>query len=809
MMNVLSSVFRDVRYSVRTLRATPAFTAGAVLTIALTIGTTTAMFSVVYAVLLRQLPYENVERVFWIWSDQSGSDRAPFNVPDFLDYRRSTQTLSGFAGFFAYSANLSDEAAAERVQGIRATGNLFDVLGAHARIGRLLELNDEQPGAEQVVVLAAPFWVRRFGGDPAILGRTIRLNSEEYTVVGVMAAGFAMPIRDVEFVLPFAPEQDPRRGARNSLNFIIGAGRLGPQMSESQARSDLTGIARRLQQQFPVENARKRGVRLIPVLDGIAGPFRAALITVFAAVAAVLLIACANLANLMLTRATGRRRDVAVQLALGSSRAKVVRQVLVEAMLVGLSGGALGVLIARWGVDAIVALAPAAMPRSEEIRIDIAVLIFSLCVSLLAAVLFGVIPAFASARVDARESLQGSGRGSTAGGRRVRDALVSSEVALALVLLIVMTMLAKSFANVQKVAPGFDSTQVLSARLTLPAKRFDSRDAIVTFQQALRRELSALPVVTSTGAISLLPLSGLIARVPFTVAGRAIERERVPIAQFRTVSAGYFEAAGIPLHRGRTFSEADTRATRAVAVVNDELARRWLDGLEPIGARLLVDDNDGTPRPVDVIGVVGNVQQMALDAAPTWDLYLTYPQIHPDNVGAATANMFWIVRTADDPVNLVSGFARAVRRVDPEVVAAPIRPLDQYLSDAMASRRFSLSLMSAFALAALALAVTGIYAVAMYSVSQRGREFAIRSALGAQRNDLMFLVLRQAVAPALTGIALGLAAALVTTRALSSMLFGLSSTDPLTFVLVPLALLLVSLLACLAPGWKASNSFVR
>ena len=423
--------------------------------------------------------------------------------------------------------------------------------------------------------------------------------------------------------------------------------------------------------------------------------------------------------------------------------------------------------------------------------------------------LFGVIPAFASARVDARESLQGSGRGSTAGGRRVRDALVSSEVALALVLLIVMTMLAKSFANVQKVAPGFDSTQVLSARLTLPAKRFDSREAIVTFQQALRRELSALPVVTSTGAISLLPLSGLIARVPFTVAGRAIERERVPIAQFRTVSAGYFEAAGIPLHRGRTFSEADTRATRAVAVVNDELARRWLDGLEPIGARLLVDDNDGTPRPVDVIGVVGNVQQMALDAAPTWDLYLTYPQIHPDNVGAAAANMFWIVRTADDPVNLVSGFARAVRRVDPEVVAAPIKPLDQYLSDAMASRRFSLSLMSAFALAALALAVTGIYAVAMYSVSQRGREFAIRSALGAQRNDLMFLVLRQAVAPALTGIALGLAAALVTTRALSSMLFGLSSTDPLTFVLVPLALLLVSLLACLAPGWKASNSFVR
>ena len=810
MVNFLSSLLRDLRYSLRTLRKTPAFTAGAVITIAMTVGTTTAIFSVVYGVLLRQLPYQHVDQVFWIWSDQSSSDRAPFNVPDFIDYRRSTTTLSGFAGFFAYSANLSDEAAAERVPGIRATGNLFDVLGARARLGRLLEVNDEQPGAEHVVVLAEPFWVRRFGGDRTILGRTIRLNSEEYTVVGIMAAGFAMPIRDVEFVLPFAPEQDPRRGARNSLNFVIGVGRLGPQASRAQAVSELTGIARRLQQQFPVENARKRGVRLIPVIDGIVGPFRTALVTVFAAVAAVLLIACANLANLMLTRATGRRRDAAVQLALGSSRANVVRQVLIEAMLVGITGGLLGVLIARWGVPAIVAMAPTALPRADAIRVDVAVLIFSLGVSSLAAVLFGVIPALVSASVDIRDALQGSGRGSTSGGRRIRDALVSSEVALALVLLIVMTMLASSFANVQRVAPGFDSTQVLSARLTLPSQRFDSRDAIVTFQRALDRELSALPAVTSAGAISLLPLSGLMSRVPFTVEGRAIERERVPIAQFRTVSPGYFEAARIPLTRGRTFSEADTERTRAVAIVNEALACRWLDGLEPIGARLLVDDNDGSPRPVEIIGVVGNVQQMVLDGEPTWDLYLTYPQIHLDNVGAAASNMFWIVRTAGDPMTLASGLASAVRRIDPEVVAAPIRPLDQYLSEAMAPRRFSLSLMSAFALAALALAVTGIYAVVTYSVSQRAREFAIRSALGARRSDLMLLVMRQGVAPSLTGIGVGLAVALVTTRTLSSMLFGLSPTDPTIFAAVSLALFVVAMIACLGPGLRASaNSFVR
>jgi predicted permease len=767
--------------------------------VALTVGTTTAIFSVVYGVLLRQLPYRNVDRVFWIWSDQPGRDRTPFNVPDFIDYRDSTRTLSGFAGFFAHSANLSDEAAAERVQGIRATGNLFDVMGAHARIGRLLQPSDERPGAESVVVLAEPFWMRRFGGDRAIVGRAVRLNSEQYTVVGVMAAGFAMPIRDVEFVLPFAADQDPRRGARNSLNFIHGVGRLGEQVSLPQAASEMTAVARRLQERFPLENARKRGVRMVPAIDGIVGPFRTALVTVFAAVGAVLLIACANLANLMLARASSRGKDLAVQLALGSSRLRVVRQVLVEASLVGVSGGILGVLAARWGVVALVALAPTELPRSGEIRIDAAVLMFSLVVSLLTSVLFGVIPALTSANVDVRDALQGSSRGSTGRGQRIRGVLVSSEVALAVVLLIVMTMLAKSFANVQAVAPGFDSTRVLSARLTLPAKRFNSREAIVTFQRALAQQLSSLPTVANTGAITLLPLSGLLSRVPFTVEGRAIERERVPLAQFRTVSTGYFEAARIPLKRGRTFSERDTDQTRAVAVVNEQLASQWLEGLEPIGARLLVDDNDGPPRPIEIIGVVGNVQQVALDGGPTWDLYLTYPQIHVDNVGAAAANMFWIVCTTGDPMNLAASLARDVRRIDPEVVASQIRPMDHYLSDAVAPRRFSLSLMSAFAVAALGLAITGIYAVVMYSISQRAREIGIRVALGASRLHIVRLVMGHGIRFILLGLAVGIAMAIGVTRLLSTMLFGLAATDAMTFGQVAAVVAAVSILACAVP----------
>ena len=431
---------------------------------------------------------------------------------------------------------------------------------------------------------------------------------------------------------------------------------------------------------------------MLAVIDGIAGSFRTALFMLFAAVGAVLLIACANLANLMLTRASGRRKELAVQLALGSSRANVVQQVLIEALVVGMSGGLLGVLVARIGVDALVALAPTALPRSGEIR-------------------------------------------------------------------------------------------------------------IVTFQRALGQRLSSLPSVSQAAAISLPPSSGLLSRVPFTVEGRPIEREHVPFAQFRTVSAGYFEAARIPLKRGRTFLESDTDKTRAVAVVNEELAR-WLDGLEPIGARLLVDDNDGPPRPVEIIGVVGNAQQVALDEAPTWDLYLAYPQIHPDNVGAAAANMFWIVRTTADPMNLASALAKEVRRIDPEVAASQIRPLAQYLADAVAPRRFSLSLMTAFAFAALALAVTGIYAVVMYSVSQREREIAIRIALGASRSSVVWLVTGHQARFVLIGVAAGIGLALGATRLLSTVLFGLAATDAATFGQVAVVVAAVSLVACIVPTFR-------
>jgi putative ABC transport system permease protein len=794
-----------MRFALRGLRKTPAFTIGAVTTIALAVGATTAIFTVVYGVLIRQLPYREVERVFWVWSDQSGRGRAPFNVPDFLDYRDSQRTLDGFAGFFATSANLSDQAAAERVQGIRATGNFFNVIGARARLGRLLLPRDEAPGSDHVAVLTEPFWRRRFGADSNIVGSSIVLDGDRYTVVGVLSAGFAVPVRDVEVILPYLPDHDPRRGARNSFNFITGAARVAANASDTEALRDLTGIARRLQKEFPVENATKRGVQLVPVLDGVVGPFRTALISLFGAVSGVLLISCANLANLMLTRGASRRKDVAVQMSLGAPRAVIVQHVVIEAVVLSAAGAAIGALLARLGVAGLIALAPADLPRVGDIRVDATVLTFTLAASLTTAVLFGAAPAFAAATVDLRDALQVASRGATASGRRLRDTLVAAEVALAAALLVVMSLLVKSYANAAATVPGFEAEHVLTARLTLPAARFMTRESITGFQRALSDRVRSFPTVTHDAAVSMLPLSGLQSRVPFTVVGKPVERDRVPVAQFRTVTPGYFEALGIPVKRGRPFSSADTDQTRPVAVINEALAARWLEGADPIGARLLVDDNDGAPRPIDIVGVVGNVRQLSLDAGDTWDLYLPYAQVHVDNIATVAANMFWVVRTTGEAGALGNSFRREIRRLDAGVAAAQIRPMTSYLSASLAPRRFNVALMTAFAVAALAVAITGIYAVTSYSVAQRSREINIRVALGATRASILRLIVGQGSKSILAGLAAGIALAAGTVRSLSALLFGLSPADPATYAQTGVIVAVVSLAAAWLPAGAAAR----
>jgi putative ABC transport system permease protein len=655
-----------------------------------------------------------------------------------------------------------------------------------------------------VIVLTSGLWTRRFGGDARAIGSPIRLNGEEYTVVGVLEPGFVTPIRDVDFVIPFSPDRDPRRGLRNSVSFIHGVGRGRQGVSAAAVDADLDAIARTLQIQFPVENARKRGMTVVPAIDGVAGSVRATLLTILAAVGAVLLIACANLANLMLARAGGRSKQIAVQLALGASRWAVARQCLIEALSIGVTGGAIGVLLARWTIPPLVSLAPGQLPRLGSVGIDQTVLTVALAVSVLSAVLWGAGPAFASARIDVREALAGSSRGATAGGRNLQGALVATEVALAVALVVVVALLAKSMSNVQSVDPGFDPDRVLSARITLPPQQFTSAEAIATFQRAVRDRVSTLPGVTAQGAITLPPLIGALARIPFTVEGRATEPEQVPMAQFRFVSAGYFETVRIPLRRGRTFAERDTAHTPAIAIVNEALAGQWLDGRDPIGARLLVDDGDSSPpRPVEIVGVVGNVRQIALDATePTWDVYLLYPQIHPDTLGLATANMFWFVRTGSDPMRLASAFAQEVRRVNADVVASQVGPMSQYLDAAVGPRRFSVSLTAAFAVAALLLAVTGIYAVVAYSVSQRARELGIRAALGASASRLVWLVMTEGARYIAIGLIAGLALAFAVVRTLEALLFGLSPGDPATFLQVAATVTVIALAAAGIPGLR-------
>lgn len=789
----------------------PGFSLAAILTLALTIGATVAVFSVVHAVLLRQLPFKDPDRLVWIWSKQTGRDKAPWNVPDFIDVRDRDRSLDGLAGIGTWSANLLESGDAERIQGLRVSANLFAVLGVDAALGRTLVAEDDRPDASRVVVLTDGFWRRRFGGDRAILGRTLMLDGAGYTVVGVLPPPFFFPVRDAELASPLRPDVHPLHTVRNSLSFLRVVARLAPTVSRSRAEEQLTAVARQLQREHPEANARKAGATVVPMAEEIVGSFRAALLALMAAVGAVLLIACANLASLALARGSARRKEMAIRLASGATAARLVRQLLTESALLGAIGGALGTLLAGWGISLLVTLAPADLPRMTEIRLDGAVLAFTLGTSVLSCLLFGIVPALLASRTNVNEEMKDAGRGSSEGRgrRRARTLLVTTEVALALVLLIVVGLFGRSFANIQAVRPGFESGNVLSARLSLPQPRYDSRERIVGFQRELLTRVARLPGVQSAGMISILPLSGLLSRIPFTVDGRPVPRADVPSAQYRLVTAGYFETMRVPVRRGRPFGEQDTALTAAVVIVNETLAGRLFGAGDPLGAHLLLHDTDSAPRSAEIVGVVGDTKHLGLDADPTSDVYVPYSQLHDDVIALAAGNMFCVVRTGNQPLAMAGPVRHEMQQVDSAVPIGGLRTMDQYLSASVAPRRFNVSVLGAFAAAAVLLAATGIYAMLSYSISQRAHEMAIRAALGAQPRDILALVVGQGIRPAVIGVGLGLAGAVAVTRTLSGLLFGLSATDPATFALVPVGLLAVALTACVVPAVRATRIAVR
>jgi predicted permease len=805
----IEQLIQDIRYGLRSMRRAPGFTVVAVVTLGLGIGANTAIFSMVNAILLRQLPFKNPEQLVAVDSKRTDPGKHPFTIPDFIDYRDQNQTLEQLAAFATWSASLTGSGEAERVQGMRISANAFQLLGVEAVAGRALVPEDDTPGRQNVVVLSHGLWQRRFGADPRLIGQTLLLNGNSYTIVGVLPPQFIFPIREAELAVPLAPDADPWRSARTSTNFLRAIARLRPGVTLAQAEADLTSIAGRLRQQYPAanENQNKLGVTLTPLNDEVVGNYRHALWMLLGAVGFVLLIASINLASLSLARASTRHREMAIRTAHGATRWRLIRQLTTESLLLALLGGLIGLLLAWWGINFLLALSPAGMPRLSEVGLDARVLVFTLAVSLLAGSIFGILPAVKASRVDLNEELKSGGRGGNDGAarNRVRSFLVVAEIAISLVLLLSAGLLIKSFSRLQEVRPGFESENLLAVRLSLPKTRYADRDAVISFYDQLLPLVEGLPGVGAVGAVSALPLSGTRASIEFTIEGRPSPRNEVWVADYRIASTGYFRAMKIPLQRGREFGEQDNAQTTPVAIISETLARRfWPDG-NPVGARLSIDDNNQGPRPVEVVGVVGDVKHLSLEDEPTPHIYLPLRQLHEDGVVWMANNQYWLIRSQVPPLTLAAAVQREIRKVDPEVPASNVKTMEQYLSASVSPRRFNLWLLTVFAIAALVIATVGIYGVMSYSVAQRTREIGVRMALGAQRSDILRMVVGHGMSLAVAGLAAGLVGALALSRLMGGLLYQVSTTDPATYILLTFFLLLVTLAACLVPARRATK----
>jgi putative ABC transport system permease protein len=803
----MNSLARDVRGAARRLGKTPGFTLVALVTLALGIGANTALFSVVHAVLLRALPFKDPERLYWIWSRHTSTDRYPFQLPEFCDYRDQNRSLDAVAGFANWNANLTGDGPAERLAGLRVSGTFFDLLGAGALLGRTLQPADDTPGQEKVVVLSHGLWQRRFGGNPKIVGTHLTMNGEPFMVVGVLERSFFFPIRDIELAVPLAPDKDPWRQNRDSTNFLRVLGRARAGVSRSQVTDDLGAIAARLQKEFPKSYVRKTGIMAVPYREELTRNFRQALFVLLAAVALLLFIACANLANLMVVRAAVRRREMAIRQALGASQVQLARPLLVESALVALGGAVIGTLLALWVVPGLVALSPAAMPRAREIRISLPVLLFTAGAALLSALAFGLVPALRAARVAPSQDLKGEGRGAAgaADGRRVRGLSVGVQVALMMVLLTGAGLLLKSFKEVMRVEPGFDRDS-LTVRLSLPRGSYGELGKVSRFYRELESRVARLPGVTSVAAVSQVPLNGALASADYKVADRApASEDRLPTAHYRLVTPAYFRAMSIPLVAGRVFGDDDREGGARVAIISQALARQSFPDRNPVGLHLMVQDTPDGFRSMEIVGVVGDVKHASLEADSQPHLYVPYHQTHHQLLVWLTLNQFLVVRAAGAPLALADPVRRELRAVDPNVAAADIRTSGHYVDAAAAARRFSLVLISLFAAVALVMAAVGIYGVASYSAAQRTRETGVRMALGARMGDILALVLGEGVRRTALGILVGLGAALLTCRALRGLLYGVGPADPLTYAAVILVLVAVALLASLLPAWRAAR----
>ena len=791
-------LLQDLRYGVRMLRNKPAFTMIVVLALAIGIGANTAIFSVVNAILLRPLPYKNADRISMIWMDNPklGVSQDWHSYPNYIDYKDQNQSYEDMAAFNDRSFNLTGTGDPVRVVGVWTTASMFSVLGVEPALGHTFTEAEEEPGKDLVVVLSNGLWQRRFGGDPGIVGQPISMNGVNRTVLGVMPASFTFPEKKTELWIPLAINPE-RKQARNAISYKA-VGRLKPGVTIEQARADMGAIAKRLDEQYFQSDY---GINLVPLHDQETRTVRPALLVLLGAVAFVLLIACANVANLLLARAALREREVAIRVALGAGRSRIIRQVLTESALLSLVGGAAGLLLAVWGLRLLVALSPADIPRLDQTGIDGRVLAFTLGISLITGLIFGIAPALQSSKSDPNESLKEGGRGSTGGvgGRRVRNLLVVSEIALSLILLIGAGLLIKSFMRLQQFEFGFNPDNLLTMRVQLPGSKYKDGKQVINFYQQLLERMEAVPGVQSVGAIASVFITDTPSSTNFSIEGRpvpvGVEAIEVPLD---SISPSYFKVMGIPLLRGREFDNRDVEGAPLVVIINDTFARRFFPGEDPIGKRFVYGSPDPRSPWITIVGVVGDMRRTGFDRAVRPETFLPEAQ-NPDNA------LTIIARTAADPASFAGALRNEVWSIDKDQSVYDIKTMHQTLSEMMSQRRFNMLLLGLFAAVALTLAAVGIYGVISYSVTQRSHEIGIRIALGAQSGDVLKMVVGQGMLLTGIGVATGLIAAFALTQLMSSLLFGVSAADPVTFVLISLLLTGVALIACLVPARRATR----
>ena len=803
-------LWRDFRFALRRITKAPGFALTTVLTLALGIGATTTMFSVINAVLLRPLPFPEPNRL--VAAGSVDSRRTPSNspdsmsYPDFFDWRSQNRSFSGLASYHDSYVTLTGAGDPKHLDGEIVSADFFNVLGIQPEIGRGVSLDDEKPGAH-VVVLSHELWQSAFGSDRDIVGRSITLDNNSYTVIGVMPRGFSFPIQNPAPALwtslgddAYDPDGDPITGQRGA--HLLGAvARLKPAVSVEQATADVSVIAQRLASEYPKSNTHFNSGLVVPQIDAIVGDTRPALRVLFAAVALLLLIACANVAGLLLARASRRRWEVAVRSALGASRAEIVRQMLAESLALSLLGGIVGVILSELLLHAVVGLLPADLPRSGNISLDATVLAFAVTVSVLTGPLFGILPALRVARVDPSTALRDGTRSATTGRaqHRLQNALVIAEMAIGLVLLIGSGLLIRSFIRVLQVDPGFDRSNVLTASMALPDSQYPHDKQIQFYEQLLPR-LRSLPGVVSVTAGWPLPVSPNGMRISFDIEGRPLPEGERNGARVSLVEPEYFKTMRIPILQGREFLESDTTKSPAVVIVNQAFAKAYFPGENPVGKHITPGLRDGVVNdvPRQIIAVVGDVKASRLTADIVPEYYLPYSQ-------AAIFSLRLAIRTAVDPVTLIPAVRAQVGQIDKDLPLFQVHTMEEAVTQAAAQQRFQALLLSCFAAVALLLSAVGLYGLLSYLVTQRTLEIGVRIAVGAQRTNVLRMILSRGMSLAMIGVGIGVAASVAMTGLMRKMLFGVRPLDTVTFVVVSAVLLLVALAACSAPALRAAR----